>query len=275
MQLLCQLALLALSVGASMDGGISEIDLIFPTPNATYAVPDYHFPFIWAIRNPYLWRGPDAFLRYSITDGLGPIDFNLKLPPTPNYNPSNTIDIMSTDNSTRYLGVASILLKDEGQQYNMTWTAYGAICNRNKSISFGTNPDVPVENIWNIQFQTKSGGQKANLSSIASVNCADRPALAYNIATAMDEDNCRYFDNDDPYPPPAPCDLDISEKDIINIMKAINDYYDARCKGDAYTELDDCPGYKTKGQKNAGTQFRLTVTGLIFWTVLEGFFLWY
>lgn len=233
LRLLCQLAALAASVSAVMDSGISEIDLIIPTPNTTYEAGKHgRFAFVWAVRNPSLWRGQSVTLTFNVQDY--PTGYSTAI--------EREVDLISSDDGTRYI-VAAEALKPEGTFY-IAWKVSGDVCGNPKGFNNGTGSaddltGIPATDGVGVVFSTKPGGQKADFSLAANADCSSRTAVAYNIAIAKDKKGCRAFDDDDPFPSPAPCDLKVSDSDVANVTKSLNAQYDKRCFD--HPLADGCP----------------------------------
>lgn len=243
----CQLAALAVGVGAVMDSGISEIDLIIPTPNSTYEIgANGRFPVVWAIRNPSLWRGQpqSARLLYYIADVDAPLG-------SKNEN-DQSWDILSTQDDTRYLAAEAHLAPNG--RYRLIWQVYGTQCNSWRGFensTDSTSSNSPASKGWNFAFYTKPGGEKADFSLATKANCSERTAVAYNIASAAG--SCREFDDVDPFPFPEPCDLKMPDDTIVmNVTKSLDDQFNTSCSEKGYPSY--CPPHPKATEKSGSTQ---------------------
>lgn len=237
LQLATQLAALAaLAVGASavLDSGISEIDLIVPTPDTTYEVgANGRFPVVWAIHNSSLWRGGIAQLQYYLYSSNQTIE-------TPNINQA-LWSLVGFAEDTQYLAV-DVHLQPE-TDYRFQWLVGGSQCNSVQGFENGTL-DSHAFNGWHFNFTTKAGAQ-TNFSSALSANCSDRTAIAYNIAIPG---GCRTFDDVDPFPSPTPCDLQPDASAVANVTQWLNDQFNHTCG--RYFNASECSDFK--GEKKSG-----------------------
>lgn len=237
-----------------MDSGISEIDLIIPTPNTTYeSGKEGRFPFVWAVRNPSLWRGQEATLYYTVSDT--PIE--------------RQVSLISSDDINHYIVFDEYL--DPEAQFNISWKVSGSVCGNPKGFNNGTGPrdektGIPATDGWQFAFSTKPGGQKANFSLAASAKCSDRTAVAYNIVTAKDDKGCRAFDDDDPFPSPVPCDLKVSDSNVANVTQSLEDQLKKKCFDHPFAPGCPLPSSSPSptDKKNSAIQAQLGAGGLVF-----------
>lgn len=244
-----QLAALIASANANLESGISEIDLIIPAPNATYEIgANGRFPLVWAISNPSLWLGGDASLQFVLTDIDDPKGANAPLGTILDFDKS--WDLRSNDNnSTRYI-TAEVHVKQDGR-YSINWGAAGTSCNSPRGFHNGSHS--PSSEGWKFNFTTKAGGQKADFSSAAAANCSARTAVAYNIAVPNTGENCRQFDDVDPFPSPAPCDLQMpDDKTVATVTQSLDQDFNESCYKNVY------PSYCPQPLQKSGT----SVTGI-------------
>lgn len=224
--LLCQLSPLVL--GARMESGISEIDLIIPKPNGTYELAnDHRFPLIWAVRNASLWTSGNTTLIYTLSNLTDQTTTSGKL----EY--ADELHMASNESDTRYLSV-NVLLALTGS-FKLDWTLHGDACEQDRSSN-------------KFHFSTASGGKKTDLQSTTDDACGDRSAMAFNILDAANQ-TCNTGDaDDDGIPAPAPCDLKVDNAAFPSITKSLDEQFNKTCTGDkAQSSL--CPQAK---KSNAG-----------------------
>lgn len=263
----CQLAALAVGVTAIMNSGISEIDLIIPTPNTTYEIAaNGRFAVVWAVRNPSLWRGQTVEMLYSIT--------SLDAPPvTVEAYDNHVWDLRSTQEDTHYISAEVHLVPDK--QYRVMWQVYGDQCKSLRGFENGTDSkesDSPATDGWKFIFNTKPGGEKADFSSAIEANCSKRTAVAYNIQTAVASLGCRIFDDVDPFPSPKPCELKMLDSDIANVTHSLDDQFKKICP--KYLNVSDCPGFeKKKEEKSIAARIQIGAGALLLGLPLVALFL--
>lgn len=257
----CQLVALVISVDA-MDSGISEIDLIIPTPNTTYDVgTNGRFPLVWAVRNPSLWKGQKATLEWNFQKEAKSGHSDLLDADDGKFNTFNATD------GTRYL-VYDIYLDPEGE-HGIRWQVSGSVCGTPGGFYNGTGTHAgqaafPPTDGWFFNFTTKPGGQKANFTSVTSDNCSGRTAVAYDFANAMDDRGCRVMDQDDPFPSPAPCDFKISEPDRTSVSQLLDKQFKNTCLDHPYQPSCSLPSSSsTTDKKNAAIQVRRGIGSLL------------
>lgn len=260
LQIGCQLAALAVGVSAVMDSGISEIDLIIPTPNTTYEIgANGRFPVVWAIRNPSLWRGQTVRMLFYIAD--------VDAPPGAKYELDQSLNLISTQEDTRYVAAEAHLNPDG--RYRIIWQVYGDQCKNSRGFVNGTR-DLPASDGWNFAFYTKPGGEKADFSLATKANCSERTAVAYNIASAAG--SCREFDDVDPFPFPEPCDLKMpDDTTMANVTKSLDDQFNTTCSEKNYPSY--CPPPPKAKEKSGSTQIQVGAGALLLGLPLVALFL--
>lgn len=240
LQALCQLSALALGVAAQ--SGTVEVDLIVPKPWVTYELnAGNRLPLVWAVRNGDLFQGDDVFLYYHLYNGTSEEGSTLF---------GGRINLATTTSSdARYLSADTHL--NQNGTYFLTWRIEGSECNTYTGFYNRTKPNAPIIHAtqgWNFGFYTKFGGQKGDFLSAASSNCTARTAMAFNVAEVFDS-GCRNLDKHDPFPDPAPCDLQVGDANAIaaSISKAVDDEFNRTC-AEEYP-----PSYCSK-QKSSATR---------------------
>lgn len=246
LQLLCQLGAFALGVGAQ--SGIVEVDLIIPQPNVVYELDAKgRVPLVWAVRNGHLFNNGEVIIYYNLYESKDATN-------TITHGNLNLGTITTSD--TQYLSVP-VGMKPE-QAYFLNWVVEGEECNtyqRFSNHSGGPLKDIPKAEIgWNINFYTKPGGQKSDVLSAMGSNCTSRAAVAFNIAEVT-KTSCRQLDDDDPFPFPQPCDLQIGDAAAVaaNISKDLDDQFNRTCSSSAYPPSDCPPSQKKSAATQIGT----------------------
>lgn len=214
------------------DSGLTEIDLIIPIPNSTYEIaPNHRFPIVWALRNPTPWKKTILIDWRVENTGYWPL-----------FGQAEFSSSIADSNGTQYAAVDALL--PPAGTYHLTWGV------RSHYFECGETPKDK-----NITFSSKVGGQKTDLRSAVTTDCADWASVAYNIVNTSSA--CDLFDQDDPFPDPTPCNLKVEDAVLTNINKSMDTQYNKTCT-DAYNN-NLCPQPK---EKNAASQLSMGVLAI-------------
>lgn len=226
--LLYQFGRLALG-GQETVPGYSEIDLIVPTSDTAYEVgADHRFPIVWAILNPSIWKNTTV-ITWSLDNNTQPAypgDTKRNIQGDATFLSNETADGVGV----RFASADTLLIP--AGTYHLTWRV-----NRD---NFGCDKAPP--DTKKVNFSTKPGGEKGDLRSAAHAHCANRTGLAYNIVNITD--SCHMFDEDDPFPTAAPCELQVDLAAIANITKSLDAQYNTSCSDRYYSPLCSQPTEK-------------------------------
>lgn len=237
LQFTCQLAALAAGAAIADTGSkVAEIDLILPAPNTTYQAGEMdRFPMVWAVRNPNQWQSGNADLIYSVyPSSKGSLESYGSVP----------LNKLNSSDPQVFYATANIIA-GSGQDFNVSWYVSGSKCDGTKGFN-----DKDAASF--LKFSTKPDGQKADFAAAAKSNCKSRPALAYDFSISTnDDESCRTFDEEDPFPETDPCGLKIADSAAATVQKSLDDQLKQYCDNRPNGHI--CPLPKTESTNNTST----------------------